>query len=87
MWNRLIKWFNKIALINVVKPRRALTAYLLALREADLDGNGELNIKELIAATKNKFKLLIFSEDLTDDEIYAVIREILKGDDTDDNNS
>ena len=66
-----------VALINIVTPRRALTAYLTALAEADLDGNGELNGKELIKATKTKFRNLIFSKDLTDKEIYEIVDEIL----------
>lgn len=68
-----------LALINVVTPRRALTAYLEALSEADLDGNGELNGKELIKATKVKFRNLIFSKDLTNEEIHKLIDKILVG--------
>ena len=66
-----------VALINIVTPRRALTAYITALSEADLDGNGELNGKELIKATKVKFRNLIFSKDLSDKEIHDLVDNIL----------
>lgn len=79
MFEKLVEWINVIALINIVTPRRALTAYLLALSEADYDGNGELNVKELYRATKKKFKNLIFSKDLTDDEIHNLVDKILSG--------
>ena len=87
MWNKIIKWINKIALINVVTPRRALQAYLLALCEADIDGNGELNIKELVSATKQKCKFLIFSDDMTSDELHKLVDEILGEADMYDDNS
>ena len=77
MWEKIIELINRLALINVVSPRRALTAYLEALSEADLDGNGELNGKELMKATKAKFKNLIFSKDLTDEELHKLIDKIL----------
>ena len=77
MFERIIEWFNKIALINIVSPRRALTAYLLALSEADIDGNGELNIREILKSTKNKLIYLAFSPCLTDHEILDLTKEIL----------
>ena len=78
MWSKIIAWANKVALINVVSPRRALTAYIKALYEADIDGNGELSIKELLKTTKDNFKYLMFMDGMTDDEIHKIINEILE---------
>lgn len=78
MWETIISWINKISLINVVKPRRALTAYIIALKNADVDGNGELNIRELLRNTLITCKEMIFSADMTDEEIHEAITELLK---------
>ena len=80
-------WANKIALINVVSPRRALQAYLLSLREADLDGNGELNVKEILKSTRKKCEFLIYSEDLSNEQLHKLLDEIINGDDINDSSS
>ena len=77
MFEKIMAWINKIALINIVTPRRALYAYLKALRTADLDGNGELNAKEVIKSTKTRLKELVFSNDATDEEIHELVDKIL----------
>lgn len=77
MFDKIIAWINKIALINIVTPRHALYAYLKALSTADLDGNGELNAKEVLKSTKVRLKELIFAEDATDEEIHDLVDSIL----------
>ena len=78
MWSKIINWANTVALINIVSPRRASTAYVKALYEADKDGNGELSIKELLKTTKDNFKYLMFMDGMTNDEIHKMIDEILE---------
>lgn len=77
MWEKIINWLNKIALINVVTPRRAVTAFIVSMKNADIDDNGELNIRELLRNMKQTFKALIFTPDMTDEEIHNALDEIL----------
>ena len=78
MWEKIINWLNCIACINVVTPRRAILACIMAIRTCDKNGDGELNIKELISNLKEAFKALIFTPDMTVEEIHKALDEILQ---------
>ena len=77
MWDWIVKWINKIALINVVTPRRALESYLKAMLVCDTDGNGELSVKEIAKGAITNFKELIFAPEMEPEEIHKLVDAII----------
>jgi len=78
MFERITLWLNRIACINIVSPRRAMSAFILAMNGVDINKDGELNAKELLKFMKRAFKELVYAPEQTDEELHAALTEILK---------
>ena len=78
MWERIILWCNKVACINVVTPRQAVSSFIDALADADIDGNGELSIKELLKLMKTNLKGLASRKQYDDDTLMNKLGSLLK---------
>lgn len=77
MWEKIVAFFSGLSYVDIVSPRRALLSYIKAIMVSDVDGNGELNTRELIKLTKTNFKNLVFADDMTDEEIHQAVDKIL----------
>lgn len=75
----LIRFINRVALVNVVSVRRAVAAFLAAMMMADVDYNGELNVKELLSSTRNMLKMCIYQQDMDDERLHDMLDRVLEG--------
>lgn len=73
----LIRFINRVALVNVVSVRRAVAAFLGAMAFADVDRNGEMNVKELLSATRDMLVLSVYQDDMDDGQLHDMLDEIL----------
>ena len=73
----LMRFINRVALVNVVSVRRAVAAFLGAMAFADVDCNGELNVRELLSSTRDMLKMCIYQQDMDDEKLHEMLDKVL----------